>query len=180
MEFSEIHDLLIKINAINDVAESHGIACGLLVANLNANKLLWIKQVMGDLDEDWLPPADIMESMGEWFDQIKQQLHDSHLRFELCLPNDAASLEKRVESLQEWCRGFILGIAMSGVKSLNDLPEDTQELLSDFSRISTEEEFDLENHDETEIAYTDISQYIRIGVLLINEELQPALKTISH
>ena len=163
MEFSEIHDLLIKINAINDVAESHGIACGLLVANLNANKLLWIKQVMG-----------------EWFDQIKQQLHDSHLRFELCLPNDAASLEKRVESLQEWCRGFILGIAMSGVKSLNDLPEDTQELLSDFSRISTEEEFDLENHDETEIAYTDISQYIRIGVLLINEELQPALKTISH
>jgi uncharacterized protein YgfB (UPF0149 family) len=172
MEFSEIHDTLIKIDAINDVAESHGIACGMLVVNISADKLLWIKQVMGDTDEDWLPPADIMDSMGQWFEQVKRQLQDSNLRFELCLPDDD-TLVKRIEALQEWCRGFILGIAMGGVKNFGQLPEDTRELLSDFSRISTEEEFDLENQDETEIAYADISQYIRIGVLLINEELQP-------
>jgi yecA family protein len=173
MEFSDIQEMLIKINSINDVAESHGIASGMLVANTAADKLLWIKQIMGDIEEGSLPPADIIEVTGNWFEQIKQQLQDSNLRFELCLPDDDEVLNLRVESLQEWCKGFILGIAMSGVNDFAELAEDTRELLSDFSRISSEEEFDLENVDEAEIAYADISQYVRIGVLLINEELQP-------
>lgn len=173
MEFFEIQEILIKINSISDVAESHGIASGMLVANTTADKLLWIKQITGDDDEDSVPPAHIIESTKSWFEQIKQQLQDSNLRFELCLPDDEQTLNKRVESLQEWCRGFILGIAISGVKDFGELPEDTRELLSDFSRISAEEEFDLDYADEAEIAYADISQYVRIGVLLINEELQP-------
>lgn len=177
MLFPEIHNILIKINSINDVAESHGIASGMLVANITADKLEWIKQVIGEIEEDDLPPADAVELMGGWFDSIKNQLQDSNLRYELCLPDDDQALEKRVTALQEWCRGFILGIAMSGVKDFGELPEDTQELISDFSRISSEEEFDLDNADEAEIAYADISQYVRIGVLLINEELQPMKAT---
>lgn len=178
MEFPEIQEILIKINSINDVADSHGIACGMLVANTAADKLIWIKQLMGEIEDENPPPANIVKSMSYWFDEIKNQLQDSNLRFELCLPDDNQSLEKRVDALQEWCRGFILGIAMSGVKDFGKLPEDTQELMTDFSRIGAEEEFDLDNIDEAEISYADISQYVRIGVLLINEELQP-LKTTS-
>ncbi len=177
MEFPEIQEILIKINSINDVADSHGIACGMLVANTAADKLMWMKQLMGEIEDDILPPADVMKSMGYWFDEIKEQLQDSNLRFELCLPPEDQSLETRVTALQEWCRGFILGVAMSGVKDFGTLPEDTQELLTDFSRIGAEEEFDLDNIDEAEISYTDISQYVRIGVLLINEELQPMKAT---
>ncbi len=178
MQFSEIREILIKINSINDVAESHGIASGMLVANTSADKLDWIKQVMGEIEEGDLPPDDIIELMGGWFNEIKNHLQDSNLRYELCLPDDDQTLEKRVTALQEWCRGFIMGIAMSGIKDFNELPEDTRDLISDFSRISAEEEFDLDNTDEAEIAYADISQYVRIGVLLINEELQP-MKTTS-
>ncbi|MCK5918496.1 MAG: YecA family protein [Cocleimonas sp.] len=177
MQFSETQEILIKINSINDVAESHGIASGMLVANTTADKLDWVKQVMGEIEESDLPPADAIELLANWFDEIKSQLQDSNLRYELCLPDDDQTLEKRITALQEWCRGFILGIAMSGVKDFGDLPEDTRELLSDFSRISAEEEFDLNNADEAEIAYADISQYVRIGVLLINEELQPMKAT---
>lgn len=173
MKFPEIQEILIKINSISDVAESHGIACGMLVVNTTADKIVWIKQLIGEMEEQSIPTADVIEPMGSWFDEIKNQLQDSHLRFELSLPDDNQSLEKRVTALQEWCRGFILGIAMSGVKDFNKFPEDTQELITDFSRIGAEEEFDLNNPDEAEISYTDISQYVRIGVLLINEELQP-------
>ncbi len=173
MQFLEIQNILIEINSINDVADSHGIACGMLVANTTANKMIWIKQLIGEMEQDTLPPANAIKSMGHWFDEIKNQLQDSHLRFELCLPDDDQPLEKRVSALQEWCRGFILGIALSGVKDFGQLPQDTQELLIDFSRIGAEEEFDLNNIDEAEISYSDISQYVRIGVLLINEELQP-------
>jgi uncharacterized protein YgfB (UPF0149 family) len=178
MQFPQIQEILIKINSISDVAESHAIASGMLVANTSADKQAWIKQIIAEIEEDELPPpADAVEAMESWFNEIKNQLQDNNLRFELCLPDDNQTLEKRVTALQEWCRGFILGIAMSGVKDFTELPEDTRELLSDFSRISAEEEFDLDNVDEAEIAYMDISQYVRIGVLLINEELQPMRAT---
>lgn len=177
MKFPEIQEILIKINSISDVAESHGIACGMLVINTSANKLVWIKQLMGEIEEQSIPSAAVIEPMKFWFDEIKNQLHDSNLRFELSLPDDNQPLESRVTALQEWCRGFILGVAMSDVKDFNKLPEDTQELITDFSRISAEEEFDLDNADEAEISYADISQYVRIGVLLINEELQPIKAT---
>ena len=178
MHFSEIQEILINVNSINDVAESHGIASGMLVANTTADKLDWIKQLIGELEENDIPSADAVKPLADWFDEIKNHLQDSNLRYELCLPDDEEALEKRVTALQEWCRGFIMGIAISGIKDFNELPEDTRELISDFSRISSEEEFDLDNVDEAEIAYADISQYVRIGVLLINEELQP-LKTTT-
>ncbi len=173
MEFPEIQEMLIQVNAINDVAESHAIAAGMLVANTAADKITWIKQVMGEIEESTLPPADVIKSLGDWFEEIKSQMQDSNLRFELCLPDDDEPLDKRIAALQEWCRGFIFGIAMSGIKDFGKLPEDTRDLITDFSRIGAEEEFDLDNVDESEASYADISQYVRIGVLLINEELQP-------
>ncbi|RTZ66414.1 MAG: YecA family protein [Aquificaceae bacterium] len=173
MEFTEIQNRLIEANAINDVAESHAIATGMLAANTAADKLTWIKQVMGEIEESTLPPADVIKSLGDWFEEIKTQLQDSGLRFELCLPDDDEPLAKRIAALQEWCRGFIFGIAMSGVKDFGRLPEDTRDLLTDFSRIGAEEEFDIDDIEESEASYADISQYVRIGVLLINEELQP-------
>ena len=179
MQFSETQEILINVNSINDVAESHGVASGMLVANTTADKLDWIKQVMGEIEKNDIPSADAVKQLGDWFDEIKSHLQDSNLRYELCLPDDEQTLEKRVTALQEWCRGFIMGIAISGLKNFNKLPEDTRELISDFSRISSEEEFDLDHADEAEIAYADISQYVRIGVLLINEELQPMKTTTT-
>ena len=171
MESLEIQDLLIEINSINTVADSHGIACGMLVVNSVADKRIWIKHIMGEIEQTHIPPATSIKSLADWFDEITNQLRDNHLRFELCLPDDEEELEDRACALQEWCRGFILGIALSGVNDFAKLPQDTQELMNDFSRIGAEEEFDLENRNEAEIAYSDISQYVRIGVLLINEEI---------
>ncbi|MCK5903632.1 MAG: YecA family protein [Cocleimonas sp.] len=173
MEFAEIKAVLLKINTISDVAESHAIASGMLIANISANKISWIKQIMGEMEQDSLPPREAIEALGRWFEAIKQQLDDSNLRFDLCLPDEDQSLVLRITAVQEWCRGFILGIAMSGIKNFAQLPEDSRDLLTDFSRIGTEEEFELDDSDEAETAYNDISQYVRIGVLLMYEELRP-------
>ena len=177
MDFSEIKEMLLQINSLHDVAESHAMACGMLVANTAADKLAWVKQVMGEIEEENLPPAEIIKSLGEWFDEIKNQMQATELRFDLCLPDDDEIIAIRVKALQEWCRGFIFGIAMSGIKDFKSLPEDTSELIDDFSRIGAEEEFELDDLDEAEVSYADICQYVRVGVLLINEELQPMTST---
>jgi uncharacterized protein YgfB (UPF0149 family) len=78
-----------------------------------------------------------------------------------------------MEALQDWCQGFILGLTMAGITDYKKLPEDSRDLIEDFINIGTSGEFDLDDDQESEIAFTDISQYVRVGVLLINEELQP-------
>ena len=45
--------------------------------------------------------------------------------------------------------------------------------MEDFVNIGTSGDFDYEDEQESEIAFTDVSQYVRVGALLINEELQP-------
>ena len=66
----------------------------------------------------------------------------------------------------------MFGIALAGIKDLSELPEDTSEILRDITSISQATE-DEEEDDLSEVAYLDILEYVRMGVLLINEEMQP-------
>ena len=45
--------------------------------------------------------------------------------------------------------------------------------MKDITEIGTVGEFDLEDQEESEEAFAEINEYVRMGVLLINEELQP-------
>jgi hypothetical protein len=45
--------------------------------------------------------------------------------------------------------------------------------MADFTEIGTVGDLDLVEVDESEEAFLEISEYIRMGVLLINEEMQP-------
>jgi uncharacterized protein YgfB (UPF0149 family) len=100
-------------------------------------------------------------------------LQDSNLEFDLILPDEDESLYARLTTLQQWCSGFIIGVSMAGIKDYKALPDDSRELLTDFTEIGTAGEFDLGDEEESEEAYIEISEYVRMGVLLINEELQP-------
>ncbi|WP_022950374.1 UPF0149 family protein [Leucothrix mucor] len=154
-------------------SEIHGIACGMLAGNNAADKLKWVREMIPAID-----PVDVLQKeairyMGDLFDDSQRALQDSNLRFELFLPDDESPLAGRLEALQDWCSGFILGMTLEGITDYSKLPEDTADLLKDFTDIGTSGEFDFDDDQESEVAYTEISQYVRIGVLLINEELQP-------
>ncbi|PID45955.1 MAG: YecA family protein [Proteobacteria bacterium] len=154
-------------------SEIHGVACGLLSANNGADKIAWVRELVPDLEAGNVLQTEAIKDMGRLFELAQCGLQDSELRFELFLPEDDASLAIRVEALQDWCQGFLMGMTMAGVKDYSALPEDSRDLLEDFANIGASGEFDLEDKEESEIAFTDISQYVRLGVLLINEELQP-------
>ncbi len=173
IECLELESALLNGNADYHAAESQAIASGMLVVNSSANKLQWVQLLVGDIDPDDTAQHQAVAMLGQLFDETRQQLQDTNLEFELFLPEDDASLQQRVNALQEWCRGFLLGMSMSGIKDYDALPEDSRELLLDFTEIGTSGDFDLANQDESEEALAEIIEYIRMGVLLINEELQP-------
>ena len=53
------------------------------------------------------------------------------------------------------------------------MPEDVAELVRDITEISRAD-FEIEEADEDdEQAFSEVVEYVRMGVLLINDELQP-------
>ena len=45
--------------------------------------------------------------------------------------------------------------------------------MADITEIGTVGEFDLGDEEESEEAFAEINEYVRMGILLVNEELQP-------
>jgi len=173
MNYINVADCLDRAEIDMLAAEVHGIACGLLAGNSSADKIKWVQELVPELDSQNVLQKDAIRDMGRLFDDARSGLQDSELRFELFLPEDDSHLSTRMEALQDWCQGFVLGMTMAGVKDYSKLPEDSKDLMEDFVNIGTSGEFDLDDEQESEIAFTDVSQYVRVGALLINEELQP-------
>ena len=70
------------------------------------------------------------------------------------------------------CQGFLYGLAAGGIKQGSKMPADSTELMRDFIEIS-QAAFDDEESENSEDDYMQLVEFVRVGVLLINEELQP-------
>ncbi len=174
IEYSNLQAALQEGNADYQAAESQAIACGMLVVSSSADKLQWVQLLLGDIDPQDTAQHQAVAALGQLFDDTRKQLQDSNLAFELLLAGDDMPLTERVAMVQEWCRGFVLGMSMSGVTNNKDLPEDTQDFLCDITEIGNAGELQLADDDEeSETALAEVIEYIRMGVLLTNEELQP-------
>lgn len=181
VDFFDLEGSLLKADADYSASEAQAIACGMLAVNITADKIAWVQLIFGEIKAEDKAQTEAIKLSGDLFEQSKLQMQDSNLSFELLFPDEEEPLHARVTALQEWCSGFLLGVALSGVKDHKDLPQDSKELLADFTEIGTSGSFNLEDEAESEEALAEISEYIRMGVLLINEELQPMKQsTLIH
>jgi uncharacterized protein YgfB (UPF0149 family) len=112
-----------------------------------------------------------------------ESMNDSAGSFKLLLLDDDDPLPERVEALSAWCQGFVYGLAAGGIKQDSELPEDASELLKDMVEISRAahdiDDADTEAADdnEDEVAYMEVEEYVRMGVIYLYEELQPLQST---
>ncbi len=158
-------------------AEIHGMVCGLLVVDQATAPDTWFAQVLeGNPQDVYVQEARTL--LKALFSTIRQQLNDSDMTFELFLPKDDA-LETRVEAMQDWCQGFSFGLVMAGVKDMRTLPDDSREWAEDVVRIGSSGELEMEDEEEGEESLAEIIEYLRVGVLMMNEELQP-MKAAPH
>ena len=60
-----------------------------------------------------------------------------------------------------------------GVPPQAELPDEVAELLGDLSQISRVD-FDLDDpNEEEQVAFEEVVEYVRVGVMFVHEELQP-------
>jgi len=156
-----------------ELAECHGLLCGLLCCNIGvtAGDFLGHLAAMQLLTD---PGETLAGVMVEAWESTGRQLDDEELGFELWLPDDDESLEERAISLAQWCSGFLAGLG-SGC-SLEGLSEEAREALADLMEISRAElssgPGEAADNEEDESAFTEIVEYVRIVALSLQEEFR--------
>ncbi len=158
---------LVRARAELGAAECHGLLCGMLCGVEEQAPQRWLEEVLG-------PGERVQKARDECRGELLRVLTDTvrtlcsgRCNFVPLLPDDSTGLGLRSEALANWCSGFLYGIGSVEAR----LSEDALEVLSDFSEV-TRLRSDAKESEAAEADYSEIVEYMRVGVMLIFDELQ--------
>jgi hypothetical protein len=170
--FQDLDETLRRAGAACDAAESHGMLCGALCAGLD-NDAAWIAHILDEASGSAEAQQACRRSLSALRDSTHALLANASLEFAPVLPDDEAGLGDRTDALGEWCQGFLFGMGLAGGRLKPDeLSEETNEVLKDLGQIAQAGFEGEEDNEEDETAYTEVVEYVRVGVQLLYEELQ--------
>ncbi len=175
-DYITITAALEKLDTEVTPSEVHGTLAGLLCATTSAKAELWQHNLWPHMSHDSgdLLAAEALEIFNQLHDITRLQLNDPNCEFQLLLPVDDDHIDNRVNALGDWCQAYLVGLALGGIKDFAPLPDDAREVANDLVEIARAgSSYSLEGSEEDENAYAELVEYLRVGVLLINEELQP-------
>jgi len=178
-DYQQITEILRQIGLGNEAAESHGVLCGLLCTNGEGAQARWSTHIMSQVGEkEGLSPAALQALLSPIVQECQQQLTSTECDFQPVIPQDPTSVSEKTVALAHWAQGFLVGMSFGGVKDLKELPENAMEILLDFTKIAQAGKYDIDGTEEDDVAFTEIFEYLRAGVLLVYQELNPL--PISH
>jgi yecA family protein len=175
-DYITITSALEKLDTEVTPSEVHGTLTGLLCTATSAKPEIWQHNLWPDtsLNSSDLLLGEALELFNQLHDITRLQLNDPNCEFQLLLPVDDDHIDNRVNALGDWCQAYLMGLALGGVKDFTSLPDSAQEVANDLVEIARAgSSYSLEGSEEDENAYAELVEYLRVGVLLINEELQP-------
>ncbi len=147
-------------------AEAQGLLCGLL-CHAREN-------VPGRWADELLPAAaldGLQAVLDELYAETRAALDDPAFGFELLLPGDKGPISGRGQALVLWCQGFLYGLGLatrSVEKGLSDLGREALRDLTEITRMEIEQ---LEESDENEAAFMELTEFLRVAVATVYEEL---------
>ena len=169
VSFDEL-DMALR-NADMQAAEAHGTLVGMLCATGQVDVETWWAQVFEPAEgEQGAERPEVVDAMAA---ETAHSLQGEAGNFDLMLPDDDEALESRTDALHEWCTGFLYGYGVAGGRDVASLPEDAAEVVRDMAQFA-QARFELgEDAEEDELSYSELVEYLRVGVMLLFETLYP-------
>jgi uncharacterized protein YgfB (UPF0149 family) len=168
VDYAACTDALARAEADVSAAEFHGTLCALLCTRPDVRLDDWLSEIVTcEHPPEGRAWSRALREAGE---RSRRAFDDGEFELELLLPGDEAALAERSAALADWCAGFLFGLGTSGGRVTESLSDDAREVVSDlaeFTRIEPEEE----DSETAERALSEIAEYVRMGVMLIYEEL---------
>lgn len=177
---ADLSHCLEVLGADAGASEIHGQLVGLLCAQGNVPDAEWIKYAISGVtggDTKLVVSKDQVTALLAVKKNTVASLNDSDLDFDLLLPEpedgDAVHvLGEQVTALSQWCQGFLFGLSQGGVEDVQSLPEDASEVVLDMVEISQLSDEGLDDA-EAHVQFMEVMEFVRVGALLVNEELHP-------
>jgi len=164
MSYQHIDSFFRHNDGVISAAEAHGLATGMLCVNGQTPSGAWIKQLF----EGEAPIGGDQERLlVSLFEETQASLESDDYDFEPFLPDeDDVPLSEQIAALSDWCQGFLFGFGalyQDGAQS-----EQAKEILRDIAEF-TKLDPDAAG-EEDEVAFMEVSEYLRTAVLLLRAE----------
>jgi len=162
--FKKITQTLETAELYTNASETHGILSGLVCGGVELDSESWRAHFNDVVNEGMGLPSNAKKLIESIYEQVVHQFTDDGLGFKLLLPDDEVPLDERAEAMAQWAQGFLVGFGMVQ-QGLNQASAEIQELIRDIRDIS-QVSLDFEQEDEeSEIAFAEIVEYLRLGAM---------------
>ncbi|MFK5985609.1 MAG: UPF0149 family protein [Pseudomonadota bacterium] len=181
---SEVSDalkpFLQQLGMSSSMAEVHALFTGLICSpsqKSTEHAFSWTENLDLDLDLNNLLVKEALDVLDSFYQVIETSLSSSQFDFQLAIvENDP--IEIRLADFSLWVQNFLYGLGLnnSNFKKENNIKnasDQLQEILTDLVNISHAEDYQLENNEEDEQSLFELIEYVRVGVILIADELMP-------
>lgn len=173
-DYVELQSALGAEPAGGAAAEAHGTLCGLLCAGVDEVLDTWIQNTLADAEDySFVGRHDARGLLESLYKSTAAALRGGEMSFQLLLPDDDALIDDRATALAAWCNGFLYGLAVRGLRPMEELPDEVREVLTDFSEIGRAGVTEEEAEEAGESALAELEEYVRVAVQLVYDECRP-------
>jgi len=178
IDYNSVNTQLIYAGADVWASESHGFQCGIFCASNGLASALWQDYLLVGIEDK----ADFDESfamLAELAQQASEEILSDELIFIPLLPDDQVTITERSNSVSKWCAGFASGLGIGGVDKKLNLTSEGDEFVRDVVAISRMETT-VDEGEDAEVAYFEIVEYIRVGIIFIHRQIHKIQKTNTN
>lgn len=168
--FDDLEDLLDRFHIAMGTAESHGFITGYLCASESLSEDMILEYFLADMDNNAVDLTECVTAFTALADDIRDQLSDQEFGFHMLIPDDRYSIIERSASLAEWCQGYLSGLGVVGQTNWQALSAQCHDIIGDFYKICQLSADEEQDDEDSEVAFTELSEFVRIGVLYIHDE----------
>ena len=167
--YADIQRVLADERSMTDAAEAHGTLVGALCTAAAYRFEDWLQEILPEGRAETVSNSTLR---GLYF-LTSETLAGQDLEFQPLLPEDAQPLDERTAALAQWCVGFLYGLGSGSIQDLKTLPGEVGEVVRDFDEITRVGVDGGETDEQNESAYAELVEFVRVGVQLVFEELEP-------
>lgn len=172
MDFASMQAILTSEGVECHASELHGVLTGLVCAGFEFEDHGYLVMLHDLFNEGDGFPAAVKKALTQMYSELWASILDDSYSFNLLLPDDDDSMAERGHALSVWVQGFNLGFGLQH-KDSPVVSDEVKEVLTDFGEIANLSD-EMEEDEDTEQAYFEISEYVRISALLCFSELASA------
>lgn len=169
LDFASVQATLTSEGINSHASEIHGVLTGLICAGFEFEDRGYFSLLSDLFNSGDSFPGNVKKMLEPLYSQLWASILDDNYSFNLLLPDDDDTIAERGHALSMWVQGFNLGFGLQQ-KDTPVVSEEVKEVLTDFVEIANLSD-EMDEDEDTEQAYFEIAEYVRISALLCFSEL---------